>query len=132
MNNKEWRIEAHESAIADTGDYDCYYELTNGDISLVTRDEIDEDEEMRAINAETEDTNAPCVKVLVSCLNQLDCKWENWIEDDIRYQLHVMSENCDKWKNIADILYDNLKHGFSQEALEKDLETYEKLKMTLP
>lgn len=123
MNNMEqakWEIKEHSMQIADTGDYDGYWELTNGTISLVTRDEIDVD-----------DPDSP-LEMVEHYLNEAGVKWENWIEDDLRYQVHVMSENCEKWKNMAGVLYDNLKHGFSQEALVKDLENYEKLKKLLP
>ena len=91
----KWEIKEHSMQIADTGDYgDGHVELTNGTISLVTRDGIDVDN--------------PISQVLVHMLNSIDAKWENWIEDDLRYQLHVMSENCEKWKNMAGRLHEKL------------------------
>ena len=111
MENKQWELKSHSYQIADTGDYDGYWELTNGDICLITKDEIDVDEEMRAVNPETEDTNAKCVDVLVSCLNQLECKWEDWKLSDKEFELHLEQENCKKWKEIARDLYEAIDTG---------------------
>jgi hypothetical protein len=37
-----WELKGHSHQIADTGDYDGYYEITNGKISLLTKDDDDE------------------------------------------------------------------------------------------
>ena len=38
-NFNEWKLKGHSYQIADTGDYDGYYELTNGKISLLTKND---------------------------------------------------------------------------------------------
>lgn len=37
--DNDWRLVGHSSQVADTGDYDGYYEITNGKISLLTKDD---------------------------------------------------------------------------------------------
>jgi len=46
--NKKWRLEIHTNAIADTGDYDGCYEITDGNISIFTNDDL-EDGKLEAI-----------------------------------------------------------------------------------
>lgn len=40
MKNK-WKLIAHNHQIADTGDYDGYYEITDGKVSIFTKDDDD-------------------------------------------------------------------------------------------
>ena len=40
--DNDWRLVGHSSQIADTGDYDGHYEITNGKISLLTKDDDEE------------------------------------------------------------------------------------------
>lgn len=42
METKKWKLIGHSHQIADTGDYDGHYEVTNGKISLLTKDDDDE------------------------------------------------------------------------------------------
>jgi len=91
--NKEWELKYHSYAIADTGDYDGHYELTNGTITLITRDEID-----------TENPDSELEKAIY-WLNEADIKWENWVEDDLRFQIHLLEEDKKKLKDIARTLY---------------------------
>lgn len=43
MNTKQnWKLVPHSYQIADTGDYDGYYEITNGKMSIYTKDDDDE------------------------------------------------------------------------------------------
>lgn len=62
VNNKIWKLNSHSHQIADTGDYDCIYEITNGAISLYTNDDDDEGMEM-----------------VVNALNNCECRF--FIED---------------------------------------------------
>jgi len=39
-NNRQWKLIPHSYPIADTGDYDGYYELTDGTISIMTKDDV--------------------------------------------------------------------------------------------
>lgn len=54
----EWRLEGHSYQIADTGDYDGHYEITNGKISLLTKDDDEE-----------------ALKPIINALNNSDCKF---------------------------------------------------------
>lgn len=98
--NGTWKIKVHNSQIADTGDYDGHYELTNGTISLVTKDDID-----------TEDSDNDSLKQAMSILNGLDIKWENWDLSDAKFELHLEKENCKKWKEVAKDLYESIGGG---------------------
>ncbi len=75
MENENWDIIVHNSQIADTGDYDGYYELTNGKISLFTRDEPDNDDELLSIK---------------DILNYTNFKW--YIDDSDSYILEAEKE----------------------------------------
>lgn len=43
---KQWKVIAHSHQIADTGDYDGCYELTDGHCSIFTKDDGNEAEDM--------------------------------------------------------------------------------------
>lgn len=103
----KWRIEVQGGGqIADTGDYsNSYYVLTNGDIELVTKDEIDNQEEIEEDIDEIVDTNIKCIDMLVKCLNQLDVKWEDQKLSDKEFELHLKQQEADKWKQIAEELH---------------------------
>lgn len=60
-----WELIGHSHQIADTGDYDGHYEITNGKISLLTQD--DDDESLQPI---------------VDALNNSGCKFyqNDWFE----------------------------------------------------
>jgi hypothetical protein len=61
----KWELKGHSHQIADTGDYDGYYEITNGKISLLTKDDDDE-----------------ALQPVVDALNNSGCKFyqDDWIE----------------------------------------------------
>lgn len=69
----EWKLILHSSQIADTGDYDGYYELTNDNISIVTKDEIDETEH----------------DVAVMLFQLGEYKWEDWNLDNVQFELYI-------------------------------------------
>ncbi len=86
---KQWELkEIAGHAIADTGDYsDPMYMLTNGDIELVTKDDMDPED---------------CDSIsLVSMLNAIDANWEDWKLSNAEFELHLEKENCRKWKEVA-------------------------------
>lgn len=64
-SNSDWKLIGHSHQIADTGDYDGHYEITNGKISLLTQD--DDDESLQPI---------------VDALNDSGCKFyqDDWFE----------------------------------------------------
>jgi hypothetical protein len=77
MNN--WELKSHSYQIADTGDYDGHYEITNGKITFFTKDE-DEESLQKVVNA----------------LNESGCKFE--IDDSAKWELEaVRKENSRLW-----------------------------------
>lgn len=84
-----WELKGHSHQIADTGDYDGYYEITNGDISILTKH--DDDEELQPI---------------VDVLNKSGCefyqdnyhKYENEILKKEIAKLHKMRKSGYFWK----------------------------------
>lgn len=93
--NNKWRIETRGGGqIADTGDYsDPVYVLTNGDIELVTKDDIDED---------CDQVN---MKMAEDALNELNANWEDWKLSEKEYELNLKQQEVDKWKEVANEMY---------------------------
>lgn len=94
--NTKWRIEqVGGGQIADTGDYgDSMYLLTNGDIELVTRDELD--------------IKWPEIEVLLKVLDQY--KWEDWKSDDREFVIHILRDQLRQWKSVAEQMYGAMDH----------------------
>lgn len=117
MNNKEWRLEPHTYPIADTGDYDGYWELTNGDIELITKDDNLGDEEGQA---------------LLKVLNDTDCEWEDWTVSNLQFELEMEKKLSIAWKQMATELYNVLKglkitvRNNEQEIMIKGIEATER------
>jgi hypothetical protein len=65
MAQQTWELKGNFHQIADTGDYDGYYEITNGKISLLTKDDDDE-----------------ALQPIVDALNNSGCRFiqDDWIE----------------------------------------------------
>lgn len=124
QENRKWEVIAHSAPIADTGDYDGHYELSNGDITLITRDDIDTDD--------------PDIHIALYALGQY--KWEDWKRDALEYELHLEKENYKKWKDCAQKLYVALglatKHTYIQagetEVIDKSIDLYQELIEDLP
>ncbi len=78
MENKthiqEWKLIGHSYQIADTGDYDGNYEITNGKISLLTKD--DDEESLQPI---------------VNALNNSGCKF--YTNDLFEFENIIMRED---------------------------------------
>lgn len=79
-----WKLVAHNQQIADTGDYDGCYEITDGRISIFSKDDDDE-----------------ALQEVVEALNGSDCSFyqDDWIEmenrmlkDDIRHLRERIAE----------------------------------------
>lgn len=88
---EDWKLVPHSHQIADTGDYDGHYEITNGKISLLTKDDDDE-----------------ALQPIVNALNDSKCKFyqDDWLEfenkilkEEIR-RLKFMIENGLGWKDM--------------------------------
>ena len=103
MENNKWEIkELPGHAIADTGDYsESMYMLTNGEVELITKDEI----ELEA------------GEWLAARINAMDVKWEDWKLDNALFELHLMTQNSNRWKEIAEYLYTAIWHYMENETL---------------
>ena len=86
-----WELKGHSHQIADTGDYDGYYEITNGKISLLTKDDDDE-----------------ALQPIVDALNDSGCKFyqDDWFEFENKMlkeeisRLKFMIDNGLGWKDM--------------------------------
>lgn len=83
---KEWKLVPHSYQIADTGDYDGCYEITDGRVSILTKDDDDE-----------------ALQPIVDALNDSGCKFykddfyefENKIlKDQLNEQQSTIQELC--------------------------------------
>lgn len=86
-----WKLKGHSHQIADTGDYDGCYEITNGKISLLTKDDDDE-----------------ALQPIVDALNDSGCKFyqDDWFEFENKRlkeeisRLKFMIDNGLGWKDM--------------------------------
>ena len=91
-----WELKGHSHQIADTGDYDGYYEITNGKISLLTKDDDDE-----------------ALQPIVDALNDSGCKFyqDDWFEFENKMlkeeisRLKFMIDNGLGWKDMRTIFH---------------------------
>jgi len=79
QENSEWKLIGHSHQIADTGDYDGYYEITNGDISIMTKD--DDEEELQAV---------------VDALNKTGCSF--YQDDWLKFENEMLKEEIEELK----------------------------------
>jgi hypothetical protein len=56
---------------------------------------------------------------------ELEDNEENRLPVDVSWK--IINPEAEEWRQLATTLYENLKHGFTQEALEQDLKQYEEL-----
>lgn len=83
---KPFELKAHSFQIADTGDYDGFYEITNGDVSICTKDEGgDENEALEAI---------------VKALNDSGCKFE--YTHDYKFEIHMLREEIKQLNHMVE------------------------------
>ncbi len=78
----EFKVVPHFHQIADTGDYDGCYEITNGDISFFTKDDLEEDE------------------TFVKALNESGCEF--YSEDSVEFELQLEKKRAD---NLSKLCY---------------------------
>ena len=93
--SKDWKIVAHSHQIADTGDYNGCYELTNGKISIYTQDDED-------------------FKPVIDALNESGCDF--YLDDSAEFELHILKEEN---KLLHDILDDPEKYKEWRSLFEK-------------
>jgi hypothetical protein len=76
MKQKDnWKLIGHSHQIADTGDYSGHWEITNGEISIITQN--DEEEEV--------------LKPIVDALNNSGCNF--YIEKDLQYEVDILKKD---------------------------------------
>lgn len=98
----EWKIVAHSHQIADTGDYDGCYELTNGKVSIYTQNEIDDE-----------------LQPVIDALNDSGCDF--YLDDSVEFELHILKEEN---KLLHEILDDPEKYKEWRELFDKSNTDY--------
>lgn len=90
-----WELKGHSHQIADTGDYDGHYEITNGKISLLTKDDDDE-----------------ALMPIIDALNNSGCKFyqDDWFE----FENSMLKEEIKKLKFM-------IENGLGWKDMEKDI-----------
>lgn len=87
---EEWKLIGHSHQIADTGDYDGYYEITNGKVSILT-------------NSDNDEALLPIVKAL----NDSGCKF--YLDDAKEVELYLLKKEYTelkaKYEDPADSIY---------------------------
>jgi len=76
---KEWKLIGHSHQIADTGDYDGCYEITNGKVSIFTQDDDDE-----------------ALQPVVNALNDSGCKF--YLDDMHEVENYLLREQIKELK----------------------------------
>ena len=84
MDKNKWEFKSHSHQIADTGDYDGYYEISNGDITLVTRDDFEDAERQ--------------LKTAVAALNRWGIKFYDQKVEDLSIDIYCLKD-AQKWKD---------------------------------
>lgn len=79
MEKSEWKLVAHSYQIADTGDYDGHYEITNGKISIFTKDDDD-----------------GALMSIVNALNDSGCEF---YVDDLSYEVDCLKSQIKDMMN---------------------------------
>lgn len=110
MENK-WEVKSHSYAIADTGDYDGYYEITNGNITLTTRDDYEETERQLQIAAAVlnkwginfYDQNVEDLSIDIHCLKDAQ-KWKD-------EEFEALQAKCDRYEKLLHTVHQMAKAG---------------------
>ena len=91
----DWKLKGQSHQIADTGDYDGYYEITNGKMSLLTKDDDDE-----------------ALQPIVDALNDSGCKFyqDDWFE----FENKMLKEEISRLKFMID-------NGLGRKDMENDI-----------
>lgn len=102
----EWELKGKSYQIADTGCTDGHYELSNGSITLITKDDIDENDQID----------------LCEILNEMDCNWYCEETDKSQYELYLEKDKNEKIKKfmkdigINDLIIDKVEHVGADEV----------------
>lgn len=99
--SKQFEVKCHSYQIADTGDYDGYWEITNGEISLQTNDDGDDMDKI--------------LGTIATALNDSECKFhlDNSKEIDLHCECEglkiQLKEQESKYLEREKVLVDALK-----------------------
>lgn len=74
---RKYELIGHSHQIADTGDYDGYYEITNGEVSILTQDDDDE-----------------ALEEVVKALNNSGCKF--YLDDSDRWEANHYKQEFER------------------------------------
>lgn len=77
---KEWQLIGHSSQIADTGDYDGCYEITNGKVSIYSNDDDDE-----------------ALQPVVDALNKSGCNF--YLDDSYEFENYLLKQEISELRN---------------------------------
>lgn len=88
--NGEFSLIPHSYQIADTGDYDGYYEISNGDFSIFTNDGEEE-----------------AVLEVVNALNNSGCKF--YLDDKDAVEVMILKQDKENLKNMLKELKESLR-----------------------
>lgn len=93
MEQNKWEVKSHSHQIADTGDYDGYWEITNGKIHICTKDD---GPDMPDILQEVADllTKTEC-DFWVNNLKEIDLHFEC---EGLKLQLTEAQARCDRYE----------------------------------
>lgn len=102
MENKPFKVKSHSYQIGDTGDYDGYWEITNGEISLCTKDDGDEIDKMLGDVAKV--INETKIHFYVDNAKEIDLHFEC---DGLKIQLKEQAAHAlEREKVLVDALRD--------------------------
>lgn len=95
MEKLEWKLVPHFHQIADTGDYDGCYELTNGAVSIFTKNDNDEG-----------------LEEIIKTLNESGAEF--YLDDSKDFELHLEKQKTEELTKERD----SLLHGSESWSME--------------
>jgi hypothetical protein len=120
MEANKWEVKSHSHQIADTGDYDGYHELTNGVISLGTK----EDDEETVVILQELATQLNNVGI-----NLFDCKADDLAIDNhlIKEENEQLRQENSRLKQAQQAVWvkatERMPEKFSESVIVRDLRT---------
>lgn len=109
MEQSKWELKSHSWQIADTGDYDGYWEITDGNTSICTKDDPDDER----------------LEDVVKVLNSVQCNFYTKDDTELNQRLEIyqlkdeitsLQAKCDRYEKA---LKDIVKNGENVRATYK-------------
>lgn len=95
MEQNKWEVKSHSHQIADTGDYDGHWEITNGEISICTKDDGDD---MDVILKEVADLlNKTEITFYADNPKEIDLHFEC---EGLKIQFSELQAKCDRYESL--------------------------------